>query len=64
MVNLPPVCRAAAEGNLDLLKRLVDRGMSINEVGPRLVTPLRFSVNSRRSEVCFWLINHGAKVNA
>ena len=54
---------AVKEGNLDLVKRLIERGASINAKDESSTTPLYLAVDRGQKDVVLFLIQKGANVN-
>lgn len=61
------LCDAAAEGNLDKVKAMVEAGVSVNGVGythERATTPLSAAAGHGRDEVVHFLIGRSAELGA
>lgn len=56
------ICNAAAFRSLDVIKKLIDRGGSVNDRDEKAATPLFFCADSL--PVARYLVSHGADVNA
>ncbi|KAE9371961.1 ankyrin, partial [Stipitochalara longipes BDJ] len=59
-----PALHTAVEGeNLDLIRRLIDRGADVNAAGDQYGTPIRIAAGSGNIEIAHLLIESGANVN-
>jgi ankyrin repeat protein len=56
--------RAAADGNLEEMARLVDAGAELHAYDDLSWTPLHHAARENRCEAAAWLLAHGADVNA
>ncbi len=57
------LCKAAKAGNLELVKSLLDAGVSVDEKGHENGTPLKWAAYKGRKEVCQLLIDRNANIN-
>jgi len=55
---------AASEGKLAIVQDLVEGGANVNETNEDEASPLFLAVKARQYDVCQWLLEHGARVNA
>lgn len=56
--------RAAAEGDIDEMERLVEAGYQIGMFDDLSFTPLHCAVEKEQYKAAVWLLKHGAEVNA
>lgn len=56
--------RAAADGDLSEVERLVAEGAEINAFDDLSRTPLHYAAENEHYKVTAWLLEHGAAVNA
>lgn len=59
-----PICEAASEGNLSIIKKLHDRHVSLDERARNGSTPLLFAAQNGHDHVVDFLIKNKADVNA
>lgn len=55
--------KAAAEGNVDVIKKLLDEGMDVDSQNEYGMSPLMAAVCRSQKETVDFLIKHGADVN-
>lgn len=64
-VGAGPLHLAAADGNLEKVKHLLDQGVDVDvRANPSRATPLDFAVRDGRFDVAKLLVDRGANVNA
>jgi len=56
--------RAAADGDLPEVERLVGTGTEINAFDDLSRTPLHYAAEHEHYKVAVWLLDHGANINA
>jgi ankyrin repeat protein len=56
--------RAAADGDMPEVARLIANGFAINSFDDLSMTPLHYAVKGEHYKVALWLLEHGALVNA
>ena len=61
---LTPLMLAAAAGNIEHVKELIEEGVDVNARGPRNSTALMYAVGGGHIEVVRQLVQHGADVEA
>ena len=54
---------SAFEGNLQLVKHLLDRGINVDQIDNIGLTPLIYAATHGHNDVIKLLINHGADIN-
>ena len=55
---------AAKNGNIELAKEIIDKGLSVNQETEKGNTPLFYAVNYNQHEMALFLIKNGAKTNS
>jgi hypothetical protein len=55
---------AVTNGNLDLVKSLVENGVDVNKLDNDMYTPLFYAVENNQYEIAEYLLEHGADPNA
>ena len=58
------IFKAAAQGQLEVIQDLVSRGTSVNSRDKNESTPLFLAARAGNCQVCRWLLEHGAEVDA
>jgi len=56
--------RAAADGNVDEMARLIDAGADVHPYDELSRAPLHYAAEEGHCEAAAWLLAHGADVNA
>jgi ankyrin repeat protein len=56
--------RAAAEGDMQEIAKLVAAGAAVNDFDDLCMTPLHYAVKGEHYKVALWLLERGALVNA
>ena len=59
-----PLHFAVRNGDIEIVKMLLDRGADVDAINLYNVTPLHIAVESKKVEIVELLLNHGACVNA
>jgi len=59
-----PIHHAAADGDLDKVKRLIDSGTSVDKRDESGGTPLMAAINTMHFDVADYLLSKGADINA
>ena len=58
------IFKAAVQGRLEVIQDLVSRGTSVNSRNKNDSTPLFLAARAGNCQVCRWLLEHGAEVDA
>ena len=56
--------RAAADGDMTEVAKLIAAGAAVNDFDDLCMTPLHYAVQGEHYKLAHWLLEHGASVNA